>query len=157
AIATNAPRGAELKLPGPEDSLAQSLTHTVQFAWTEEVLDLLRRFAHVSRNICIVGGCALNGVTNHAIEQEGLFERTHFLPNPTDCGLSAGAALHAYYALSGSRFDGYGAYFTPYLGTEPFDRDGLPSLKQRYPHRALELDDEALAGVVASLVQRDLI
>jgi carbamoyltransferase len=150
-------RPTELRLPGPEHALAQALANTVQQAWSDEVLALLTKVRSTSRNIAVVGGCALNGVTNYQIEQSGLFERTHFLPNPTDCGLSAGAALHAYYALSGSAFTGYGDYLTPYLGSEVFDRGELAVLRQRFPHRRLEVPADRLAGILASLVHQNLI
>lgn len=150
-------RTHELRLPGPEHPLAQALAHTVQNAWTDEVLRLLVRFRDTSRNIAVVGGCALNGVTNYQIEQRRLFERTHFLPNPTDCGLSAGAALHAYYQLSGAPFAGHAGYLAPYLGVEPFDCADLPTLQRRFPHRRIEGPEAHLAEVLASLVHRDLI
>ena len=150
-------RTRELHLPGPEHPLAQALAHTVQDAWSEEVLALLRRFRARSRNISVVGGCALNGVTNYQIEHQSLFERTHFLPNPTDCGLAAGAALHAYYRLSGTRFEGHADYLTPYLGVEPFDRTDLPALQRRFPNRRIDGGDARLAGVLAALIHRDAI
>jgi predicted NodU family carbamoyl transferase len=150
-------RTRELRLPGPEHPLAQSLAHTVQEAWTDEVLGLLDRFRDTSRNIAVVGGCALNGVTNYQIEQRRLFERTHFLPNPTDCGLSAGAALHAYYQLTGARFDGHADYLTPYLGAEPFDRADLPALQRRFPHRRIGGPEGRQAEALAALIHRNLM
>jgi carbamoyltransferase len=148
---------AELLLPGADHHLAQALAHTVQHAWTEQVLELLSRFRNISRNVCIVGGCALNGITNYAVEQSGLFERAHFVPNPTDCGLSAGAALHAFYSLSGASFDGAPEPFSAYLGSEPFDADQLPGFKAQFPHRVIEGGDEAVAATLASLIHADQI
>ncbi|HAL47868.1 MAG: hypothetical protein FI707_14325 [SAR202 cluster bacterium] len=145
----------ELRLPGPEDALAQDLVHTVQHVWTQQVLDILRRFRATSRNLCVVGGCALNGITNYAAQQAGLFTGMHLLPNPTDCGLSAGAALHAYYALSETSFTGCDTPFSPYLGTTAFDIGELPSLRARYPHRTL--DEAVLPTVLARLLHRNLV
>src|SRR3989344_8132516 len=88
-----------LKLPGPKDQDSQDLAATVQHAWTEEVLRLLKENKGNNKNLCVVGGCALNGTTNYMIEKSGLFEKVHFIPNPSDCGLSGGAALYVYYVL----------------------------------------------------------
>lgn len=145
----------ELRLPGPEDELTQDLVHTVQAAWTAEVLDLLRPYANARRDLCVVGGCALNGMTNHAIQQSGMFEGTFFVPNPTDDGLSIGAALYVSHQLDGSPFTGYGEYSTPYLGPEPFDLKELPALKSRYPHRVLDAD--AVPAALARLVHGERI
>jgi carbamoyltransferase len=140
----------ELRLPGPEDELTQDLVHTVQHAWTQEVLVILERYRATSRNLCIVGGCALNGITNFAVQERGLFDRTFFVPNPTDDGLSAGAALLLAHRLRKRPFAGYEPGLSPYLGAEAFDRGDLPTLKRRYPHRELAPDEapRALARLV---------
>ena len=145
----------ELKLPGPEDKTAQDLAATVQAAWTAEVLALLEPHRARSRNLCVTGGCALNGITNWEIQRRGLFAGTHFVPNPTDCGLSAGAALWLHHARSGRPFRGYPGYSTPYLGPEAFDRGELPAFRRAYPHRAL--DPAETHRVLARLVHADRI
>ena len=103
----------ELRLPGPEHELSQDLAQTVQHAWTKEVTTLLANHRDISRNLCVVGGCALNGITNYRIEEEGLFQQCHFVPNPTDCGLSAGAALYAYFQSGVQTFTGTKQVFFP--------------------------------------------
>jgi carbamoyltransferase len=145
----------ELRLPGPEDKTTQDFAATVQAAWTAEVLALLEPHRGRSGNLCVTGGCALNGIANYEIQQRGLFPGTHFVPNPTDCGLSAGAALWAYHRRSGRPFRGHDGYFTPYLGPEAFDRDQLPVFRDRYPHRDLRPD--ATTGVLARLIHEDRI
>ncbi|MEK7176082.1 MAG: carbamoyltransferase C-terminal domain-containing protein [Patescibacteria group bacterium] len=145
----------ELRLPGPRDKDAQDLAATVQEAWTEEVMKLLKEHGSGYRNLCVVGGCALNGTTNYVIERSGLFERTHFIPNPSDCGLASGAALHVYYGIKNNDFSGAKDYFSPYIGSEPFDLDKLEELKQKYPHK--EVSAESLPKVFAKLVSENLI
>ena len=140
----------ELRLPGPDNELSQDLAQTVQHAWTTEVITLLANHRDISRNLCVVGGCALNGITNYRIEEEGLFQQCHFVPNPTDCGLSAGAALYAYFQSDVQKFTGAKQFFSPYLGTEAFDLTDLPTLKQSYPHHELPPDD--IPHVVARLI-----
>lgn len=143
-----------LRLNGPEDKTAQNFAATVQSAWTEAVIDLLKPYFGKYENLCIVGGCALNGVTNYEIQQLGVFKATHFVPNPSDCGLSAGAALYVYWnSGANGAFDGYGEYFSPYLGSEVFDKNDLPALRTQYPH--IDLHSEQSAAILANLVYSD--
>ncbi|MBM3181470.1 MAG: hypothetical protein FJZ86_14100 [Chloroflexi bacterium] len=143
-----------LRLPGPEDKTAQSLARTVQAVWTEEVIELLRPYFGESKNLCIVGGCALNGITNYEIQQLGVYESTCFVPNPSDCGLSAGAALFVYWNnADNGEFNGYGQYYSPYLGSEAFDKNDLPMLKEKYPN--IGLVSGAVPSTLANLVYSD--
>lgn len=143
-----------LRLPGPEDKASQSLARTVQAVWTEEVIELLKPYFGESKNLCVVGGCALNGITNYEIQQLGVFESTYFVPNPSDCGLSAGAALFVYWNRGDNgEFSGYGEYFSPYLGSEVFDKNDLPVLKGKYPYA--ELTSGHAPSILAKLVHSD--
>ena len=144
-----------LKLPGPKDQDSQDLAATVQHAWTEEVLRLLKENKGNNKNLCVVGGCALNGTTNYMIEKSGLFEKVHFIPNPSDCGLSGGAALYVYYVLQKHPFAGSKHYFSPYLGSTPYDENDLEKLKQKYPCK--EMPPEQMPAVMAKLIHQDLI
>lgn len=148
-------KNTELHLPGPKEKDSQDLAATVQHAWTEEVMRLIKENKGGNKNLCVVGGCALNGTTNYIIDKSGLFEQTHFIPNPSDCGLASGAALYAYYGLNNKSFIGTKEYFSPYLGSEAFDKDNLDELKKRYPHK--EIDKESLPRVLAKLVSENLI
>lgn len=143
-----------LQLGGPEDKTAQNLAYTVQVAWTEEVINLIKPYMGAYKNLCIVGGCALNGITNYEIQQLGAFADTYFVPNPSDCGLSAGAALYVYWNYGDNGvFTGYGEYFSPYLGSEVFDKNDLPSLRSKYPN--LDLNSAQTASLLANLVYSD--
>lgn len=145
----------ELRLPGPKDKDSQDLAATLQHVWTEEVLRLIRENQNGHKNLCVVGGCALNGTTNYQIEKSGLFEKVHFIPNPSDCGLSGGAALYAYYVLNNHPFSGSKEFFSPYLGSKPYDAKELDKLKEKYPHR--EIPEEKMPEVLAKLIHQDLI
>ncbi len=145
----------ELHLPGPEHKDSQDLAATLQHAWTEEVLNLLKNHKSNYRNLCIVGGCALNGITNYMIEKSGLFEEVHLIPNPSDCGLASGAALYTYYSLYGHDFKGLKEYYSPYLGSKPYDLDKLETFKSIYPHKVIKEED--LPDTLVKLVSRDLI
>ncbi len=145
----------ELRLLGPKDKDSQDLAATVQEAWTAEVMRLIKEQQGSNKNLCIVGGCALNGTTNYVIDKSDLFENTHFIPNPSDCGLAGGAALYVYYTLLNNNFTGSQEYYSPYLGSLPYDQDKLEELKSRYPHK--EISPEELPKILAKLVSDNLI
>ncbi len=142
-----------LRLGGDKDEAAQDLIATVQAAWTDRAIDILSEFRDVSRNLCLVGGCALNGVTNDAIQRSGLFDAVHFVPNPSDCGLAGGAALLVAWRESGREFEGAAEYFSPYLGRQPFDLDRMAEFREAYPHR--ELSPERTPEILARLLADD--
>jgi len=145
----------ELHLPGPKEKISQDLAATVQHAWTEEVMKLIEENRGNFKNFCVVGGCALNGTTNYVIDKSKLFENTHFIPNPSDCGLSVGAALYVYYSALNKNFSGNKDYYSPYLGSKIFDTNKLTELKNHYPNK--EVTRENLPKVLATLISKDLI
>lgn len=135
--------------------MAQNICKTMQAAWTNCVLRLLNQYSDISKNLCITGGCALNGIANYQIEEQGIFENQHFVPNPTDCGLSVGAALFVYHQKSNTQFSGEKEYFSPYLGEEIYDKDKLTELKNIYKNISFEA--ESIPGKLASLICEDKI
>lgn len=145
----------QLQLPGPEDPITQDLIKTVQAVWTEEVIKILLKNKMLCSNLCIVGGCALNGITNYAIQKKGIFKEIHFVPNPSDCGLSTGAALYVSNNFGKSSFSGNQVYFSPYLGSEIFDKDELFSLKKEYPNKTFYEDQ--ISCILAQLIAKDFI
>lgn len=154
-IALGITKQDELRLPGPKDKDSQDLAATVQQAWTDEVIKLLKTHKQDHENLCVVGGCALNGTTNYVIDKSGMFKNTHFIPNPSDCGLAGGAALHVYYQIKNNEFNGLKGFYSPYLGSRPFDIQKLEKFKNKYPHK--EVSNENLPKVLAELVSKNLI
>lgn len=142
-VNTAEPLNVEMKLPGPDHQDSQDLVKVVQAAWTQVVMELIEKHKGVSKNFCMVGGCALNGVTNYDIQKNGMFDQYHFIPNPTDCGLASGAALHLYHKLSKVGFNGYNRYYSPYLGEEAYDKEDIEKLKEQYPHKEVSADQTA--------------
>tara|TARA_B110000014_G_scaffold254834_1_gene235920 strand:+ start:726 stop:2429 length:1704 start_codon:yes stop_codon:yes gene_type:complete len=51
-----------------------------------------------SKNLCLGGGVALNGVANYKILKESSFENIHIPPSPGDAGSAVGAAQYLYYS-----------------------------------------------------------
>ena len=52
-----------------------------------------------SKNLCLGGGVALNGVSNYRVLKEGPFENLFIPPSPGDAGSAIGCALYAYYSF----------------------------------------------------------
>jgi len=68
----------------------------------EEIL--LKMVNHVSenttsKNLCLGGGVALNGVSNYRILKESSFENIYIPPSPGDAGSAIGCALFANYSF----------------------------------------------------------
>lgn len=79
----------------------------------EDCLELLINYAlknYPSKNLIIMGGCALNCVANSKILQSGCWENIWIMPNPGDAGSAIGTVL----AHTGKHIDWTG----PYLGYE---------------------------------------
>ena len=51
-----------------------------------------------SKNLCLGGGVALNGVANYRILKESSFEHIHIPPSPGDAGSAVGCAQYLYYS-----------------------------------------------------------
>lgn len=131
-----------------KDKVAQDLLKTAQTVWTKCVINLLKTYSNNHDNLCIVGGCALNGITNYEIQQCGLFKDMHMIPNPSDSGLSMGAGLYMYYSMLGNSFSGCVSELSPYLGEEAFDKEKLPDLKNKYKNKKLENPEQDLAKLI---------
>jgi len=144
-----------LKLDGVESKDSQDLAATVQHAWTAEVVELLKNHVDVSNQLCVVGGCALNGITNFEIQKTGMFQKTYFIPNPSDCGLAVGAGLFAWYSATRKKYQPPQRHLNPYLGLEAYDLEDLPKLQKLYPHQ--EIDSEILSSVLASTLKDGLL
>jgi carbamoyltransferase len=131
-----------------KDVEAQDLLKTAQTVWTKCVISLIKKHIGNHKNLCVVGGCGLNGITNYEVQKSDLFSGMHMIPNPSDSGLSMGAGLYMHYSAFGNPFEGYGGYLSPYLGEEVFDKDKLPELKKKYNHKKLNDVEKELAGLI---------
>jgi carbamoyltransferase len=92
----------------PESLLTQfhmDVAASVQVACEEIVLRIVRDIKKEtdSNNLCLAGGVALNCVANGRILREGLFDSIWIQPAAGDAGGALGAALGAYYTLSGAK------------------------------------------------------
>ena len=139
-----------LKLNDLKNKDFQDLCKTFQIVWSEEVIKILKTSKSFSENLCIVGGCALNGITNYIIEKEKIFKKVHYVPNPSDCGLSIGSALLANYKYNKIKFAGKKSFFNPYLGDYAYDLKKINILKKNY--YSLDLDENILFQKIAKII-----
>ena len=87
-----------------EDSKTKQI-HLDIAASAQKVLEniLLKMVNHVyentdTKNLCLGGGVALNGVANFKILKEGPFENVHIPPSPGDAGSAVGCAQYLYFS-----------------------------------------------------------
>jgi len=95
------------KLFGIEPKTKDEKTLQIHFdigASVQKVLEdiILKIVNHIysktkTKNLCIGGGVALNGVSNYKILKKGPFENIHIPPSPGDAGSAVGAAQYLYY------------------------------------------------------------
>jgi carbamoyltransferase len=104
------------------------LAASIQVVTEEVMLKLARSVARESgeKNLCLVGGVALNCVANGKILRDRAFERMWLQPAAGDAGGAVGAALAAYH-LHGQQPrtppDSGDAMRGSYLGPEYSDED----------------------------------
>lgn len=100
------------------DKRRRDLAFTAQKFWIDHFIQRIDQYAHLSRNICLVGGCALNVNLNTSIVETGMFDNIYIPPIASDCGQSLGAILHLYPKIKVSY---------PFLGRGFGEVDVLPS------------------------------
>jgi carbamoyltransferase len=77
-----------------DDKRRCDLAKTAQIIWEDEFIKQIQEFKHLSENIGITGGCALNVLLNTRIEELNYFKKIFLSPVPNDSGQSLGALLH---------------------------------------------------------------
>lgn len=95
----------------------------VQAVLEEIFLKMSRQLYEITRskNLCLAGGCALNGVSNNKILEDGKFKDIFIQPACSDAGIPLGCALYGYHIiLKQPRF---WMMKTAYLGKEYAEED----------------------------------
>lgn len=64
--------------------------------WVSKCEEYLKKHNNFSRNICLVGGCALNITLNSRLLDKKIFDSVYVSPVSTDAGQSLGAILYKY-------------------------------------------------------------
>ena len=104
-----------------------------------------------SRNLCIAGGTALNGLANARVLQRSPFENVWIPPGCSDTGLSLGLALWGYYRdVAGPERGRVSVSMTsPYTGRS-YSRVRITEMLDRYGIEYTEVEPEAVAPLIAS-------
>lgn len=76
-----------------KDKRRVDLAFNGQGFWIKKFLKAITRHACLSKNVSLVGGCALNVTLNSEIVQCGKFQNVYIPPVPNDSGQSLGAIL----------------------------------------------------------------
>lgn len=137
--------------------LGQQVAATAQKTFEELVLYSIRRLDQLletagrrTADLCLGGGCALNGPTNTRIVDETGFDRVFVPPSCDDGGLSTGAALLAYHHVLGHpRGDAPGLdQNTAHQGRAPDPREFVEAVARHKNEIAIEghVDVPARAG-----------
>lgn len=138
---------------GPEDPNAQDFAATFQEVWSQIVQNIISDLVHLTgtKNVCLVGGCALNATTNYDVMNMTEVEDIHLIPHPSDAGISSGAALYAAYAYCRRPWKGASnRFFSPYLGVPILDLDKLEILTVERTAERPQHPTARLAELIAS-------
>jgi carbamoyltransferase len=106
-----------------------------------------------SRNLCIAGGTALNGLANARVLQRSRFEHVWIPPGCSDTGLSLGLALWGYFQDVG-RPEGVQprlsvAMTSPYTG-RAYQREAIARMLDEYGIAYTAVEPEAVAPHIAA-------
>jgi|TARA_Y100000310_G_scaffold321577_1_gene379431 carbamoyltransferase len=95
-------RRKEQKLPADYYS---DMAAVAQAIIEEIFLKISRRLHNITRseNLCLAGGCALNGVSNNKILEDGRFKDMFIQPASSDTGIPLGCALWGYHIYLGNQ------------------------------------------------------
>ena len=104
-----------------------------------------------SRNLCIAGGTALNGLANARVLQRSRFENVWIPPGCSDTGLSLGLALWGYFKdVAGPERSRVTVSMTsPYTGRS-YSRESVAQALDRYGVAYRPAEPEAIASLIAS-------
>ncbi|HEX7654860.1 MAG TPA: carbamoyltransferase C-terminal domain-containing protein [Verrucomicrobiae bacterium] len=97
-----------------DDERKRNFAYCAHEYWVERFFHQLKKYTHLSRNIAMTGGCALNITLNSRLIEAGIFENVYVSPISSDCGQSLGAVLYRYpkiiceYPYLGREFNPYG-------------------------------------------------
>ncbi len=116
-----------------KDQRRCDLAFTAQKIWVDEFISKISEFKHLSQNIALVGGCALNVILNSELARKKWFKNIYVSPVSGDCGQSLGAILYHYPKIKCDY---------PYLGR------GFGDLNQR---------SDLISDVVADLLDKKIV
>ena len=78
------------------DKYKINIANTAHYFWVNKCAGYLKKHSKFSKNICLVGGCALNISLNSKLLEDKIFDNVYVSPISTDSGQSLGAILYRY-------------------------------------------------------------
>lgn len=72
----------------------KNLATTAHMFWVNNCIDYLKKHNKYSKNLCLVGGCALNISLNSKLIDDGIFDNVYVSPISSDSGQALGALLY---------------------------------------------------------------
>ena len=108
---------------------AKNIARSTQVIFENISLELINKLSKVVRtpNLCLAGGCSLNGVLNAKITDATSFKNTHHHPASSDDGNAVGAALYVRHVVLQQKRNL--SFFSPYTGPEFSDVDVLRAIE----------------------------
>lgn len=100
-----------------EDKNRCDLAFTAQLYWENRFVELIKKHSNISKNIALVGGCALNVLLNSKVQDLGIFDQVITTPISSDSGQSLGAIMYRHPKLK---------CVYPFLGREFGDIEVVP-------------------------------
>jgi carbamoyltransferase len=139
--------------PGSDPIAAANMARTGQQVFSEVMRELLHNLhrQHISHNLVLTGGCALNSSFNGRILDETPFERLHVPSAPGDDGNSVGAALLAYFEDHPQRRRPR-KLLSPYLGTDISQETRAHLLRFNQSSRLTQLSHHGVIERTAKLL-----
>jgi len=144
-----------IRLPDEENLESYANIASSIQAVTEEVVEKMAghlRGISEKSNLCLCGGVALNCVSNGRLVRSGIFEMVFIPPAADDSGGSVGAALQAYYRMSGCKRHGTNDENLVYLGPSYSDNEIERFLKNQNESYQHVPNQKELIGYVADLL-----
>lgn len=121
-----------------DKDLSHSMQRHFEDVYKAMIVDAIKMCG--SRNLVLAGGCALNGVANGQVVNEGLCDRVYITPAAADDGTAAGAASYVLHSVLGC--ERVPSVDHGYWGTSWTDEEIEPAVKASgLPFRKLSRPD----------------
>jgi len=121
-------------------AVTQEIFEKVVIEFVKDAYELAKQKGYHFNKICLAGGCFANVKLNQRIFQLGMFDNIYVFPAMGDDGLSAGAALLAYYKNLKTTSKVPSVLKNVYLGAE-FSENKIKSALDEFNLKYEQIDD----------------
>ena len=132
--------------------VSRDVAKSTQIVFEKIALQLLKKLEKISssRNLCMGGGCALNGVFNAKIPELTHYENTHYHPAASDDGNCVGAALYVRHQILNEPRKK--EVFSPYTGPSYADDAVIKAIGQYNLQYQEIVGEDELVNKAAKLI-----